>query len=181
MKELMLLRHAKSSWKDLSLRDFDRPLKGRGKRNALTMAHYLQQEGLVPDIIICSPALRTRQTLQRLMSICDWPQAKLVYEQAVYEAPGSTLRQVLQQVSGRFDRCLLVGHNPGLEELLSTLVADCPSFPMNKTLPTGSLAHICLNGKHGPHRLRRLVQPRALDPKSLAVIDPERIFIDLAS
>lgn len=181
MKELWILRHAKSSWKDATLQDLDRPLKGRGRRNAQTIGGYLQQQQLVPDAVLCSPALRTCQTLEHVTAVCKWPRGIVNFEPRVYEASMTTLRQILDSFLAAHQRTLLVGHNPGLEALLLSLIGDCPRFPDGKLLPTGSFAQVRLNESEAPHQLLRLIQPRALDPATFEVIDQTRTFSVLAS
>jgi phosphohistidine phosphatase len=183
MKELWLLRHAKSSWKDASLQDFDRPLKGRGLRNAHTMGRYFQKQGLYPDAIICSPALRTVQTLERIVDVCKWPRHIADFEPRVYESSSSTLREILTELPEDLGRVLLIGHNPGLEMLLQTLIGHCPSFPDDKVMPTAAFAQIRIHGSlmQNHHQLLRLLQVRALDPDSLEIVDADRTFFDLVS
>ena len=181
MKELWLLRHAKSSWKDASLQDFDRPLKGRGRRNAATVGRYLSREGFRPDAVICSPALRTCQTLEKIMDVCKWPRNQINFDPRVYEAAWSALRAVIAERFQQVNSLLLIGHNPGLEMLLQFLVVQCPSFADGKILPTGAFAQIRLNGdlSSRQHQLVQLIQPRALDPDTLEIIDAERTFFDM--
>ena len=120
MKTLILMRHGKSSWKDRTLDDHDRPLKKRGRKAAPLMARWLEAQGLRPDTVLCSSARRTRETLERMREATPaLPEPTL--SAALYEAPPAAL---LEQVKGLPDTCgtaLLIGHQPGLGELLRLL------------------------------------------------------------
>ncbi|OJJ20946.1 phosphohistidine phosphatase [marine bacterium AO1-C] len=118
MKTLILLRHAKSSWKDMSLADFDRPLNKRGKRDAPFMAQRFQEEGGNPDLILASPALRTKLTAEEFRQALGptWT-GKLEYQSEIYEAHYHTLLELIKLQSDDVQTLLLVGHNPGLTSL----------------------------------------------------------------
>lgn len=133
MKQLLLLRHAKSSWANPEIDDFDRPLNKRGKRAASDIGAWIEAEGWKPDEILCSPARRTRETLERLRLI-DAPTLR----EEIYEAAPGTLLAALQEAHG--DRVMMVGHNPGIGALAQILAASKPDYPRFDDYPTGALA-----------------------------------------
>ena len=123
MKTLFLLRHAKSSRKDQSLPDFERPLNRRGKKATDKLGRYLKDELIVPDLVLSSPAVRARETIERVMKAADWI-ADVRFDQRIYEAGGLGLLEVVSQIENDHKTVLLVGHNPGIEELLMLLTGE---------------------------------------------------------
>lgn len=120
MKTLIVLRHAKSSWKDMSLADFDRPLNKRGHRDAPFMAQKFKERKIMPDLILSSPSNRTRLTLKEFTDILgDGIEEKIVYDQKLYLANCLTLLKLIRQQENTLDTLLLVGHNPGLTDLVN--------------------------------------------------------------
>lgn len=132
MKTLILLRHAKSSWKDMSLADFDRPLNKRGLRDAPFMAQKFKEKQQTPDLILSSPALRTKLTTEEFTNALgeDFI-TKVFYQPQIYEAHYQTLLQLLRQQKNDHQTILLVGHNPGLTDL-----ANFFSFEYIENIPT---------------------------------------------
>lgn len=120
MKTILLLRHAKSSWKDPDLDDHDRPLNKRGKREAPRMGQLLKEEGLLPDFIVSSSAKRAWRTAE-CAALHSGYRGEIRVTSELYEAPPARIRQVIQATPDAVSRLLLVGHNPGLEELLEQL------------------------------------------------------------
>lgn len=118
MKTLYLVRHAKSSWKFSELDDFDRPLNRRGKRDAPMMGQRLQQQGVLPDLIISSPAERTRQTACTLAEAMGYSSA-IRYKDELYHASPEQLLAAVQSVDDAVTTLMLVGHNPGLTALVN--------------------------------------------------------------
>jgi phosphohistidine phosphatase len=171
MPVLTLLRHAKSSWDDPVERDFDRPLNGRGWRAAERMGRYLGEAGLAFDVALASPALRVKQTIEGVEKGLGRGLAAR-FDRRVYMASGVLLLDLLQG-EGAGETLLLVGHNPGLEDLLMLLVPDDGS-PLRREAeakyPTATLAEIDLGEvpwqtiREGGGRLTRFVRPRDLDP-----------------
>ncbi|MHC5023023.1 MAG: SixA phosphatase family protein [Planctomycetota bacterium] len=135
MKSLLLLRHAKSSWKEPGLTDHDRPLNKRGRRDAPRMGRLLLDEHLVPDCIISSTARRARLTAEAVAEVCDCEDALQLDADLYHGAPESML-EVIRGLPPSCGRALLVGHNPGLEELLERLAGTV------ETLPTAALVHL---------------------------------------
>lgn len=139
-KLLLLLRHAKSSWKDASLRDFDRPLNDRGTKAAAVIGKFMRDRRLRPDILICSPAERARQTAALVMEAAGIT-APLTYDKRIYEANVSQLLDVIGDIESDKREVMLIGHNPGFENLLSHLTGT------SEHMPTASFARIILEVK----------------------------------
>ena len=165
--ELLLMRHAKSDWGDASLRDYDRPLNKRGQASALKMGRWLRQQGLIPDWLISSPALRTRQTISVVCEELGLAPDKIYWEQRIYEASLGTLLDVLSECPANAMRVLLVGHNPGMEYLLAHLCTNLPATKDGKLMPTATLAQLRLPNSWdalaaGCGHLLQLQRPREL-------------------
>lgn len=129
MKELLLLRHAKSSWSDPTLADHDRPLNKRGKGNAPRMGALLRREQLVPDRIISSTAKRARRTAVAVADAAGY-ESEIVTTRDLYHAGDAEYLEVAAAKGGKAQRLMLVGHNPGMEmlvELLSGAYARMPT------------------------------------------------------
>ncbi|MEW5867886.1 MAG: histidine phosphatase family protein [Chloroflexota bacterium] len=137
MKTLLVLRHAKSSWKEADLSDHDRPLNKRGKRDAPRMGELLRQEDLVPDLILSSTAKRARTTAE-LVAEASGYEGEIQLLRDLYAAGAEAFVEALQHVSSKYDCVMVVGHNPGLEELLEALTGDY------ETLPTAALGQVQL-------------------------------------
>jgi phosphohistidine phosphatase len=138
----MLLRHGKSDWSE-QVEDFARPLKDRGKRGAQRMGVWLQQQELVPDLIISSPAERAITTAEKAAKAMGLDARAIAQDRRIYAARVEDLLQVLADVPDRPTRVMLVGHNPGLEDLLEYLEGRSIPLPSDgKLLPTATLAVI---------------------------------------
>jgi len=135
MRTLYLLRHAKSSWSDASLRDFDRPLNDRGREAAKRIGERLASESLSAPFVICSPALRTRQTAEIVFESSGLS-AEQRFEERVYEASLRDLLQVVSEIHDDKHVAIVIGHNPGLEELLAFLTGE------SRRMPTCALAKV---------------------------------------
>jgi phosphohistidine phosphatase len=118
VQTLLLMRHAKSSWANPAQTDHERPLNDRGERSAPIMGEWLKSEGLTPDLIVCSDARRTRETADLVAPACGY-QGEIVVSEALYLAKVKTWRKVLQSLPEQSRIVLCIGHNPGLEEVLS--------------------------------------------------------------
>ena len=143
-KELLILRHGKSDW-NTDTTDFYRPLHKRGKQNAQRMGEWLDEQKLVPDLIISSPAIRALTTAEIVCVALELPAHTIQTEKCIYEASLSDLRKVLLHIPDSVQRLLLVGHNPGFESLLSYLVPDIPMPDDGKLMPTATLAYLQLD------------------------------------
>jgi phosphohistidine phosphatase len=122
MLTLYLFRHAKSAWGDPSLADFDRPLAPRGESAAPAMAAYMKAKGLQPDLVLCSAARRTRDTWALMAGTLDQP--RTTYLDEIYEAEPPALAAAIRRAPADARRLMLIGHNPGLEDLAQGLIAS---------------------------------------------------------
>jgi phosphohistidine phosphatase len=138
MKTLYLLRHAKSSWDDASLADFDRPLNGRGERTAPFMGQLMADKRLIPDAVISSPARRAKDTALLAKSNAGFA-AEIEYDERIYEASPQTLLQVVSELDDTYNSALLIGHNPGMEGFVRFLTGRI------EPMPTAALAIIRLD------------------------------------
>lgn len=132
MKKLLLCRHAKSSWKDLALRDVDRPLNKRGKRDAPEMGGRLKALGIRPDMIVTSPAVRARKTAKQLARALGYKKSKVRVIVEVYAATAEELLRVVRDFDDRDDLVILVGHNPettALANIIGDLEIEIDNVP----------------------------------------------------
>ena len=137
MKTLLILRHAKSSWKDEALPDHDRPLNKRGKEDAPRMGKLLRDEDLVPDLILSSDARRAHSTTELVVEESRYD-GEIIYSRDLYAAESEACMEALAQMGGEANCVMIVGHNPGLEELIQDLTGEY--LP----LPTAALAQVTL-------------------------------------
>ena len=121
MKELILIRHAKSSWSNPLLEDFERPLNKRGAKNAPFMAKILKQKELNPDLIISSPSKRTKDTLDFFIKEFDYKR-EIIFEESIYEAPYINILKVIKNIDDKHKTIFLFGHNPGFNDLTDFLL-----------------------------------------------------------
>ncbi len=121
-KTLTLLRHAKSSWKDDSVPDYDRPLNPRGRRDAPEMGRRLQTAGIRPSLMITSPAKRAWTTAREVARVIGYPQEFLQRDADLYLASAGTLMALVQRQDAGFNHLLICAHNPGLTDLIAMLV-----------------------------------------------------------
>lgn len=128
MKLLFLLRHAKSSWDDASLADFDRPLNDRGNNTAPFMGEVMALRGYAPSIVISSPAKRAVSTAVLVKDSAGF-NGEIRYDDRIYEASPNSLRQVVSELDDSFDSAMVVGHNPGMEGFIRYLTGDLESMP----------------------------------------------------
>lgn len=142
-RELWLLRHAKAK-RDASYEDFDRPLKKRGKQDALELGVWLQQQNLIPDWVLSSPAKRAIGTATRVVEAMDGHDLTIMQDKRLYAQGFEQLKVVLAECPAKAQRILLVGHNPELEDLLIYLVGLANVPDRNKILPTAALARLAM-------------------------------------
>lgn len=124
MKRLYVIRHAKSSWSDPALGDFDRPLNKRGKRDAPFMGARLKEGGAKPDMIVSSPARRAVKTAREIAKALGFPAGKIVEEMTIYEASLYDLIAVVRKIPDACGEVIIVGHNPGFSDLAGYLASD---------------------------------------------------------
>ncbi len=131
MKLLTIVRHAKSSWKQMELDDFARPLNKRGKRDATDMGKRLAAIEFTPDVLISSPAKRAQSTAKRMAREFGYAKARIELDRHIYHATREQLLQVVESLGDSIQHAALVGHNPGFTELSSFLskenVGDLPT------------------------------------------------------
>ncbi len=120
-KRLYIVRHAKSSWDDPELDDFDRPLNSRGKKDAPFMGKILAEQQVHPDLIVSSPAKRAMKTAKLLAKKLGYPQKAIQKEEKLYEAATLTLVEILKKLADDYDKVMIIGHNPGLTNLANYL------------------------------------------------------------
>jgi phosphohistidine phosphatase len=128
MKRLLILRHAKSSWADSSQEDWQRPLNDRGRRDAPRAGEWLRERGLTPDIIVTSDAVRARATAQAVSQACGYG-GEVIKEPSLYHATPEDAIEVVTRISDAAQSAMIVGHNPGLEELVSKLSGESHGMP----------------------------------------------------
>jgi phosphohistidine phosphatase len=173
MKILTLLRHAKSTWDDPVARDFDRPLNGRGRKAARTVGREMRAQGLAFDAIIASPALRVVQTLRDVAE--GYGHAlNPAQDEDLYLASPALLLERIQQVDDAVARLLVVGHNPGLEQLALLLAGSDETGLLDELelkYPTATVAELHFPVERwaqvaeGGGTLMRFIRPRDLDPE----------------
>jgi phosphohistidine phosphatase len=128
MKSLLLMRHAKSSWKDDDLADHKRPLKKRGRRDAAEMAKIIKKKNLVPDLVLSSSAVRAEQTTEIFTEKLQF-KGEIEVLDVFYMAEPETIIEKLNTVSDEINRVIVIGHNPGLESLVQQLGDKIDSLP----------------------------------------------------
>jgi phosphohistidine phosphatase len=174
MKILGLWRHAKSDWNDRSARDFDRPLNQRGQKGAAIMGKHIASQPIYWERIVASPAVRVAQTIE-LGSHAARINPQVRWDRRIYLASSATLLDLLREQEGDPATILMVGHNPGLEDLIFDLVPDDGSSPLRDIVeekyPTAAFAKLEMDIDRwadldeGGARLVQLTRPRDLDPE----------------
>lgn len=169
MKTLILLRHAKSSWDDASLDDHDRPLADRGRRAAPAMAAHLHDQGFTPELVLCSTAVRTRETLELVTDELDSPPVE--YDPGLYLAgPGRLLRTV-RATDDDVRSVMVIGHNPGIHTFALGLCDRSTGSDLRrleKKFPTAAVAVLKFNVDswaeidQGKGRLVEFMRPKGL-------------------
>jgi phosphohistidine phosphatase len=168
MRHVYLLRHAKSSWKARGVPDHDRPLAPRGRRASKAMARHLLEQGIEPELVLCSTARRARETLERLEPAVG---ASVVrFERELYGASAEALLDRLRRVEDAVGSVLLIGHNPGTQMLALDLArSTAGSRELEAKFPTAALATLEFPGRSwrelapGTAELTAFVRPRDLE------------------
>ncbi len=137
MKTLLVLRHAKSSWNDPALDDHERPLNKRGRRDAPRMGELVREYGLIPDVVLSSDAVRARLTAEAVAEAARYAGEILLHPQLYMAGPADIL-SLLPMVPENAETVMIVGHNPGLEQLIEQVTGE------RQDLPTATLAQIRL-------------------------------------
>ncbi|MBS0255945.1 MAG: histidine phosphatase family protein [Proteobacteria bacterium] len=177
MKKLGLFRHAKSDWNDARLRDFDRPLNTRGRKGAAVMGRHIRDFGQHWDRVLASPAVRSAETIEIAAATAFGGAEALPinWDRRIYLASSATLIDLLGEADDSLGAILMVGHNPGLEDLIFDLVPDDGSSPLRDVVeakfPTATFAVLDLDIASWADltercaRLVHLMRPRDLDPE----------------
>ena len=169
MKTLYLLRHAKSSWDDVDLADHDRPLAPRGRKAVKKLAAYVRTEGIAPDLVLSSTSARTRETIEPLRKALGDPEIRFLPE--LYGAWEETLLDIVRSAGRTTRSLLLVGHNPGIEQLAIELAGSGDAElrrRVEEKLPTGALVTLVFRAESwgdvalGSGELTGYVVPRDL-------------------
>lgn len=179
MPTLYVYRHAKSSWAEVGLRDFDRPLANRGLKAAPVMGAEMAKRGVAPEFILCSTSRRTRETLGLTVPHLSG-ECRILLEDGLYEAHDEiTLLERMRRLPATIDRAMVIGHNPIMHDIAATLVGDRgdPALikSMRQKFPTAALAVIDLDDTPwaalapGVGRLETFITPR-----DLQLLAPER-------
>jgi phosphohistidine phosphatase len=162
MKTLLVMRHAKSSWREANIADHDRPLNKRGKRDAPRMGQLMREESLMPDLILTSSAKRALSTAKLAAEVVGY-EGEILVSRDLYAAGPDEIIELLCELPEVCNTVLIVGHNPGFEELVDTLTDEAPG------MPTAALACIELDideweavGKEASGSLVNLWLPRNL-------------------
>jgi phosphohistidine phosphatase len=167
MKTLFVLRHAKSSWENPDWSDFERPLNARGLDAARFIGGLIYERGLAPQIIVSSPAKRAKQTAVLVKEIAEISRA-VAFDERIYEASPLTLFNLIRELDEKWESVLLIGHNPGFENLVRVLTGEIVS------MPTAALAKITLDIEKwsalesGVNQLEFLIRPKEEMKKSTA-------------
>ena len=168
MRTLYLLRHAKSSSDDPELADSERPLAPRGRDAIAAMADHMRAAGVAPDLVICSPAVRARQTLKGLGDAIGSPPVDI--EPRLYEANESDLLAVVRGVDDGIPSMMMIGHNPSIERLALLLAAESDLLDaLRSKFPTAALATLAADAsgwrdlEPGRAQLEAFVRPRDLE------------------
>lgn len=163
-KKVLMMRHAKSSWDNPGLRDFDRPLNKRGKRDAPRMGQYLKELQLIPDQIFSSPAQRAKSTILKVIDELDLPASKIVWDENLYFNGSQSYIDAIRNAHDSSEIVMTVGHNPMTEDAISTLSGNTA----NKSIKTATIA--CFEFEvnswkdvtFGPESLKWIMWPKDL-------------------
>ena len=143
MQTIYLLRHAKSSWSDPTLPDHERPLAKRGRRDGKRIAEHLRRSGIEPSLVLCSSAVRTRETVELVRPALG--DATVQVEDELYAASAEQLLERLRALPDDVDSVMLVGHNPGLQDLALTLASTgAERARLESKFPTAALATLAV-------------------------------------
>jgi len=167
LRDLIVFRHAKSAWDTDAASDFERPLNPRGRKDAPRMGAWLAEQELRPDHVVCSPATRARQTAELLLAALDHD-GDVSWDERIYEASRQRLLDVLADCPPDADRVLLIGHNPGLADLVEFLGLDSVPVPEDgNLLPTATAVYFEIRAlDRGGGTVRALMRPKWLKKSS---------------
>jgi phosphohistidine phosphatase len=167
-KTLYLLRHGKSSWEDPSLPDRDRPLASRGRRASRVIGDHLGRQRIKPTLVLCSTSARTRETLEQVAAVLG-DEIEVRIDEGLYTASASDLLDRLQELDGRVDSVMLIGHEPAIRGLALMLAGSGVDLErLREKFPTAALASLAFRGSWreltpGAAELVAFVKPRDLE------------------
>jgi len=159
-RRLIVLRHAKSDWPDVP--DRDRPLAKRGRRDAPVIGRWLRDHGYLPDVVICSAALRTRQTWDLIAPELG-RSPRVTFEPRAYAASAQTLLYLVRELPAACQAALLIGHNPGVADLVTALAQPPDAHDPPLRFPTAAVAVLEFPGDWPALGLSTPAQPRLID------------------
>jgi len=165
MKQLLLIRHGKSSWDEAGTPDFERALNERGRSDAPRVAAALEERGIRPDAIVTSPAKRAAETAELVARELDFPEERIEPNRRIYLASPGVLVQVVQGLDESLETAFVFGHNPGMHETVDLLASDASV----DRFPTLAVARLELTVDHwgevdeGTARLAELILPKEMD------------------
>ena len=133
MKTIILVRHAKSSWKDSRLDDFERPLNKRGKQDAPLMGKKLKERKILPDLILSSPAKRARKTAALIAEEIGYPRGKIQYNDKMYHSGSRYLFDLVKKLDDKHESVMLIGHNPDFMDFVGMLLKQGPIYNIPTT------------------------------------------------
>lgn len=167
-RELYILRHAKSDWESGAKADSERPLNKRGRKDAPLIGSWMREHYLYPGLVLCSPALRARETLEAVTEELQLPPERIRIVDELYMANLGTLLKILRDIPAASDSIMLVGHNPGLDDLVAYLShVALPLTESGKLMTTACLAHFKLPDDwtelEGKGELVEVVRPAELE------------------
>jgi phosphohistidine phosphatase len=163
-KKVLLMRHAKSSWNNPGLRDFDRPLNKRGKKDAPRMGKYLKELQLIPNQIFSSPAERAKSTILKVIKELELPVSQITWDENLYFNGAQSYLDVIQYADDSSDLVMTVGHNPMTEDAISALSGHTST----KAIKTATIACFEFSAdswkdvEFGPGALKWIVGPKDL-------------------
>ncbi|KPK37239.1 MAG: phosphohistidine phosphatase [Gammaproteobacteria bacterium SG8_47] len=167
-RELLILRHAKSDWGTGAASDFARPLSERGRKDAPRLGKWMRKHHLKPEHVVSSPAVRATETATAVSRALEFRVKDITFDERIYLAGLTTLLEVIASCPTEASRVMLVGHNPGLDELVEYLVqGELPLSDAGKLMTTCALARIELSDNwatlpRGSGKLLSLTRPREL-------------------
>ncbi len=131
MKTIYLIRHAKSSWSEIGVSDYERPLNRRGKKDLSFMANRLKEFGIKPDLILSSPAKRAKKTTKKIASTIGYDEENIVYKESLYDSSYTNYRYLLDELNDNINSIFIIAHNPTLtdvgEKLSGAILTNIPT------------------------------------------------------
>lgn len=165
VKTVLLMRHAKSDWNSGVTTDFERPLNARGERDIPKMAHWMALKSLVPDVVLASPARRAKITTERVCDALGISRGNIEWRPEIYEASTGTLVEIVKQLPGNARISLIVGHNPGMEQVVRYFCGEVPVPGSGNLMPTAAIAWLSFGAQDGYSKgaaLQHIARPKEI-------------------